>query len=447
MKIDTLQLKQKSEVRTGVISLSSPLEVGADRAPSAQKKLADTLQGCGFTVLELGAVDSPERAVEAGLKISREGLQVVVCAATSWFEDYLVLDMLEECAVPVLLWALPGMETGALCGTQQLAAYLAQLETPFLCVYGEFTDKRPLDDSVEFVKACALRYMLRRTKIGFAGYRVNGMTEVAVNEIALKKIIGPRIIPIDVPLLLQRASEIKNPEITSLWNSLKNNSAQCRVPDCTGTESMGMYAAIREIVANRQLSALTIGCYPHLMGKVCLAASLLADDGVPMGCEGDINGALGQLILTSLTGQPTHNTDWLEPLPGTDYIILTHCGSGSFSLAEKKDEILLAPVRLMTQGVCALFPAKPGPVTLLSLIPRGSGYQIAMLEGNALSGGMDFPGNPVRVDFGIPASRLIEWIFQEGIGHHWMVGYGHVGGVLKKWAKLCGSELRFITMQ
>ena len=206
---------------------------------------------------------------------------------------------------------------------------------------------------------------------------------------------------------------------------------------------MRVYAAVKELVDRHGLDALTIGCYPHLMGRVCLAASLLADEGVPLGCEGDVNGAVGQLILTLLTGRPTHNTDWLEPLEDGS-VVFTHCGSGSFTLAEKQGDITLASVRLMGQGVCALFPAKPGPVTLVSLLPCGEGYQCALLEGEALPTEMVFPGNPLRVRFPSPIRQLIEWIHAEGVGHHWMAGYGHVGDEIRLWASIAGKTLRLV---
>jgi L-fucose isomerase-like protein len=206
---------------------------------------------------------------------------------------------------------------------------------------------------------------------------------------------------------------------------------------------MGVYLALRELVEQEGLAALTVGCYPHLMGRVCLAASLLADDGLPLACEGDVNGAVGQLMLQLLTGQPTHSTDWLNPLEdGT--VVFTHCGSGSLCLAERREDITLADVRLMGQGVCALFPARPGPVTLVSLSATAGGYQVALLEGEALSTEMVFPGNPVRVRFARPTAELIDWIHAGGIGHHWMIGYGHVGAIIRAWAGLAGPGLRLI---
>jgi len=59
-------------------------------------------------------------------------------------------------------------------------------------------------------------------------------------------------------------------------------------------------------------------------------------------------------------------------------------------------------VRLANQGVCSLFPARPGPVTLINLLPRAGGYQMAVMQGEAISTDMVFPGNPLRVKFSQP---------------------------------------------
>lgn len=430
--------------RVGVASLCSPLEVGADRAPQAAADLAKRLQAAGCEVIELGPADRPERAVAAGRKMAEEHVHAVALVATSWFEDYLVFDLLEECGVPLLLWSLPGMETGALCGVQQLTACLKQLGTPYRAVYGPMESPECQHHAQAFLRASALSYRLRRARIGLAGHRVGGMTEVTVNELAMKKAFGPRIVPLDLPQLLAAAGAVPDQQVTQQWQEVVGRAAGCQVPEAEGLDSMKTHAAVRQLIDRHGLDALAIGCYPHLMGRVCLAASLLADEGIPLACEGDVNGALGQLILTLLTGQPTHNTDWLDPLD-EDTVVLTHCGSGSFSLAERPEDVQLASVRLMGQGVCALFPARPGPVTLLNIMPCESGYQVALLEGEAESTPMVFPGNPLRVGFGCPIAELIDWIHDEGIGHHWMAGYGHVGEEIRHWARLAGSNVRLIS--
>lgn len=429
--------------QVAVGSLSSPLEVGADRAPQAANDLADLLERLGCEVLRLGVVNDPERSTEAGKQAAEWHAHAVAFTATSWFEDYLVLDFWEECGVPVLLWSLPGMETGALCGNQQLTAYLKQLGIPYRGLYGPLAAESVGNEALIFLRASSLRYQLRRARIGFGGHRVAGMTEVSAQEFTLKKALGPRIVPLDLPQMLDTARAMPVKQARQRWQALVGRAATCRATEEDGLDSMRVYAAVKELVDQHRLNALTIGCYPHLMGRVCLAASLLADEGVPLGCEGDVNGVVGQLILTLLTGQPTHNTDWLEPLDD-DTVVFTHCGSGSLTLAENPADITLAPVRLMHKGVCALFPARSGPVTLVSLLPCGEKYQLAVLEGEAVSTSMVFPGNPLRVRFECSTAMLIEWIHDEGIGHHWMAGYDHVGNEIRQWAKMVGRDVSMV---
>ena len=432
-------------LRVGISALASPLEVGADRAPRALADLRARLSRSGVDVVPSPTpVDSARDAVSAGRFFAEQHLDALALTAVSWFEDYLVLDLLEECDVPVLLWPQPGMETGALCGAQQLTCYLAQLGKPYASVFGGIDDERAGAEALRFLRAAALRAFLRRSRVGLAGLRVPGMTEVSANEMALKKTLGPRVVGVDMPKLLARAGEADPVAAGEVWQRVKGAAARVAVPDRDGLESAGMYLAIREVVQEEGLSALAFGCYPDLMGRACVAASLLAEEGVPVACEGDVNGAVATLMLSLLTGQPTHNTDWLEPLPdGT--VVLSHCGSGSYSLAEKPEDITLSPVRLMSEGVCSLFPARPGPVTLVNLLPKGASYQMAVMEGEAVPTEMVFPGNPLRVRFERPVEHTIAWLHDQGIGHHWMAGYGSVQRELQHLARMVGTDLRYLS--
>ncbi len=429
--------------KVGVVALCSPLEVGADQAPAAVRALAQGVRELGCEVVDAGVPDGPDGAAAAGRRFAEAHVDAIACVATSWYEDYLALDLLEECPVPLFLWSLPGMETGALCGTQQLTCFLKQLERPYACAFGPLDDAGCRERARSFLRAAALHRRLRRARIGLAGQRIGGMTHTSPNEFLLKKAIGPRVVPLDLPALLQRSGDMPADAARALWESLKGRAGACRVADADGIDSMQVYGAVRELVEEHRLDALTIGCYPHLMGRVCLAASLLADDGVPLACEGDVHGSVAQLMLALLTGMPTHNTDWLNPLADGS-VVFTHCGSGSLSLAQERSGVTLGGVRLMHQGVCALFTARPGPVTLISLLARPDGYQCALLEGEALPTEMVFPGNPLRVRFPQSVGELIDWIHAEGIGHHWMAGYGHVGEAVRAWARCAGPSVSFV---
>lgn len=435
--------------RVGIAALTSPLEVGAGDAPEVLARAEQVLKQAGIPTLSLGILggDSTDSAdaTAPGRRAAAEGIAAYILIPVSWFEDYLVVDLLEDWPAPVFLWPRPGMETGALCGTQQLTWFLKRLGHHYGWAFGALESGPCLEKAVTFLRAAGLRHQLRRGRIGLAGHRVNGMTHTAPDEALLKKLIGPRLVHLDLNLMLERADTVSKEDRNSLWADVKERAASVRVDDGPGRAAMGFYMALQESVDAGGLNAVSVGCYPSLMGRPCLAASLLADRGVPMACEGDANGAVAMLILGVLSGEPVHSTDWLDPLDD-DTVVFTHCGSGSFSLADDPDSISLDSVRLMGDGVCALFPAKTGPVTLLSLNAVEGGYLVAYLEGEALPAEMVFPGNPVRVRFSLPTADIIDFIFRGGIGHHWAVGYGHHGAVLRAWGDMlpAGAELTTI---
>ena len=433
----------KNRVRLGVSAVASPLEVGASEAPVLRERLLQTLASASdyldlFPAAQI--VGDPATAAEAGRYFHDQRVDAVCVVAATWFEDYLVLDLLEECAAPVILWGRPGMETGSLCGMQQLAYYLKNLGQPYCFLFDDLGSETARDRAWAYASAAALRQQLRRARIGFLGHRVEGMTDTTAHELALKKLFGPRVVGIDSHLFLERAARVLPESVKPGWEQLQREVGQVTATAEAGIDALRIHTALKAVIEEGDLSAVAVGCYPHLMGKVCLGISLLGEVGVPVACEGDINGALGMLILTRLTGQPVHNTDFLDPIPAENSIVFSHCGSGGFSLAVDPSQITLGPVRIMNCGVCALFPARPGPVTLINITASHTGYRMAALYGEAIETNMIFPGNPLRVRFQADFRTIIDWIAREGLGHHWMAGYGDWRQTLGDLAGLTGCE-------
>ncbi len=439
----------QERIRLGLTAVASPLEVGAGEAPQLLARL-----GAAFAALEgidlcpsRAPVTTADKAAEVGCYFAGERVDAVCAIGASWFEDYLLLDLLEECPAPLIAWARPGMETGSLCGMQQLGFMLRALGHPHHLLFAAPEDDAALAEARSYALAAALRQRLRRARIGLLGHRVAGMTETTAHELALRQLFGSRVVHLDVPNFLTRAAQVVPEKLTPQSEHLCSAVGQVAAAPDALLESLQVAAALREVVHEEGLAAVAVGCYPHLMGKVCLAASLLAEEGVPVACEGDVNGALGMLILTRLCGAPVHNTDLLDPIPQDDQadvnqcdIVFSHCGSGGFSLVADPTQIKLAPVRLMNQGCCCLFPARPGQVTLLNLVPTLRGYRMGVLYGEAVETEMVFPGNPLRVRFNAQLQALLDWIAQQGLGHHWMAAYGDWRVALRHLCALTSCE-------
>jgi L-fucose isomerase-like protein len=433
-----------NRVVLGITSVASPLEVGADQAPALLERLVATFEKAGPDGLRVvrsqAPVTDPASAVAAGRLFYDERVDAICAVAASWYEDYLVLDLLEECRVPIVAWSRPGMETGSLCGQQQLCYMLKALAHPYLFLFDEVEAPDARERAWDFARAAALRNRLRRARIGYLGHRVEGMTETTAHELALKRTFGPRVVGIDSQVFLERAAHVASGPLAADWQALKGQVGRVTATDEAGLESLQVERALREVISEGGLAAVAVGCYPHLMGKVCLAASLFGERGIPVACEGDVNGAAGMLMLTHLTGEPVHNTDLLDPIPADNAIVFSHCGSGGFSLAPNHDAITLGPVRLMNCGVCALFVARPGPVTLLNLVPTLGGYRMGVIAGEALETDMVFPGNPLRVQVRPDYRDVLAWIADEGLGHHWMAAYGDLRRPLADLARIVGAE-------
>jgi len=64
--------------------------------------------------------------------------------------------------------------------------------------------------------------------------------------------------------------------------------------------------------------------------------------------------------------------------------------------------------------------------------------------GDALECGMEFPGKPLKVRFERDILEINRRIAVEGIGHHWMGGYGDVSLELEHFCSL--NRIKFIRL-
>jgi len=389
-------------------------------------------------------VEDENSARRAAQEFKKEDVDVICLVEGTWSSDYLVLDILEEVDVPFITWGVPGICKGSLCGVQQLDCVLKELGKPYKFIYGSVEERKPYEKIEGYAKAACLKRILRKTRLGLVGYRIRGMTEVTFDELELKSLLGPRIVHFGLNELEDGMAKVRHEEAERIWKEVKKKVGKVNAEEKEGIDSIRAYLVLKKWIGKEGLSGLTVECYPDFMGQVCLAYSLLGEEGILGSCEGDVNSLVAMIILHLLTKVPVHNTDLLAVYPEDNSIVFSHCGSGAFSLAEEKKKIDLSPVRLANKGTSVLFPAKSGKVTLVNLVGRKDTYRMCIVEGEAVKTEMVFAGNPARVKFPIPVNEFLEIVAENGFGHHWMIGYGDVKEELEDFCKLVG--LRYISM-
>lgn len=429
----------------GLVALAGQLEVGFDKSIPILNNVENQLTERGLSVIKSETVMFDARTVKNTVEyLKNKDFDVLCVCVATWSEDHHLLDLLDYYDKPVILWAFPAVDTGSLCGVQQICCVLKELGKTYFYVYGTPDDGKVIKEIEEISNAVALKNRMKHVKIATIGGRIKGMTEIAVDELEVKDKTGVRVVNLDEDELIAEFAKTDPENARKFWNGLKEKAGRITSNEAAGIEAVRYYFAMKNLLKDNDLAGLCIKCYPRFMGKICLGYSLLSEEGYVCGCEGDLNSTVAMKILFELSGRPVHNTDLLFPDIGLNTILFSHCGSGGFSIADSKDNIDLAPVRLADDGVCALFPAMPGKITLVNLVGRKGTYRLSVLTGDAIECGMEFPGNPLKIEFGRNVLEINKEIAQEGIGHHWMGGYGDYSNELEIFCKL--NQIRFIRL-
>ncbi len=429
------------KVNIAAVGLGCPFEVGFDEADTLLNTTVETLVAQGITCSNAGVVmhdlDTVKKAATALKNIDADVL--LICIAT-WSEDHHLLDLLSYMDKPIILRAYPARDTGSLCCAHQIGAVFTDIGKTYEFVYGEADDVACAVKTKIMATAYALSNCMGKVKLGTVGGRVKGMTEIAYDEFSIKQKLGARIINLYEDELTGKVDKISDEEAEAILAEKAGCLKGCQVLSSKESmlESIKYYAAMRELVKEYDLEALAISCYTKYMGKICLGYSLLAEEGVVGACEGDVTNALTMKLVYELSEKPVNNTDLLYLDEEKNTILFAHCGSSGFSIAG--GQIELAPVRLAESGVCARFVMAPGTVTAVNICGHGDSFRMAVMVGEAIPCGMEFPGNPVVVRYEKPVEQINEEIMKNGIGHHWMIGYGDFRDELRGFCKFKGIK-------
>ena len=138
----------------------------------------------------------------------------------------------------------------------------------------------------------------------------------------------------DVPLerIYEYYNQVTDDEVGESCAHLAGKALACREASPEDMiKAMRLYRAIRRIVDEDRLSALTLSCF-RLIEQTgttgCLALALLNDEGIIAGCEGDLQSIFTMLAAKVLTGKPTFMANPSMINTRTNEIILAHCTIG-----------------------------------------------------------------------------------------------------------------------
>ena len=114
-----------------------------------------------------------------------------------------------------------------------------------------------------------------------------------------------------------------------------------------------LYLAVKEVMAAQGYDFGTLKCWPE-MGNLhttpCAVLGRLADDGINIGCEGDVDAEIAQIAEYYLTGQPSFITDMINIDEDKNLMTFWHCGNAAPSLCNPNYDVLIRNHPLAGQG-------------------------------------------------------------------------------------------------
>lgn len=434
--------------KIGFVAMAFPgFYLGEEMAENKRLEGIRRLEEIGYQLVSTPCVYDVDGAAAAGREIGVHKVDCICVFLTTFVPDYFITELLKACERPVFLWALE-REIHCLptvC-TLLISSTLKNLGKDFCIVSGEIDDSYVLHKLKSYTMATMLGSRLYGAKIGYIGHKPSIMYGMETNEYLLDKLLGVSIRPIPIQEVYEGASKISSIQISGALKRIREKIGIIQVHQEDLNESIKLYLAAKEQIERLGLSGYSINCFPHLKAKICLAVSLLNDDGIGAGCEGDLHSTILMMMAHILSGSASFNGDFLKLYNDTQSILFSHCGAGALSLAAGCSQISLQKSAETNSGVGVFYKtAYSGEVTMLNMISGISDLRLTLLHGEATDDESGYAGNPLMVKFSGSVHDVLDMLGQAGAGHHWVGMQGDWLETFMLFSRMSGIRATHIT--
>ena len=440
--------------------------------------VAGKLERADVEVVNLGLIDSPEKALRAGHDFRRADVDVIFLHVTTYALSSTVLPVVQRARVPVLVLNLqPGAAidyenfnqlgdrtrmTGewlahcAACPVPEIANAFKRSGVEFHQVTGILEEDSEVWAEVgDWIDAARVAHTMSHNRLGLMGHYYNGMLDIYTDTTRQLATFGGHMEIVEVEELAALRREVEAAAVEARLDEFRETFEI--QDDCSEAElkrAAATSVALDRLVKQKDLGSLA---YYHMgtgqsehedvMSSVILGNSLLTAHGVPVAGEYEIKNAQAMKILDSLDAGGSF-TEYYAVDYTDDVVLMGHDGPGHIRIAEGKTKV--RPLEVyhgkVGRGLSVEMSVKNGPVTLLSVVEGADGtVRLLVAEGESVPGPILEIGNTnSRYRFACGARAFIEGWNAEGPAHHCAVGVGHRASTIQKLGALLGITVTCI---
>jgi L-arabinose isomerase len=471
---------ENSPIKIGLFSIGldtywAQFEGLKERLTSYNRSIAARLEGFGATIVNLGLIDTPEKALAAGHQFRQSDVDLIFLHAATYALSSTVLPVVRRARVPVIILNLsPGAAidylavnqmrdrqrmTGewlAWCGScpvPEIANVFSRCGIPFFQVTGMLQDDQAAWSEIdEWVQAARTAHTLEHNRLGLMGHYYGGMLDIYSDLTKHCASFGGHIEIIEVEELAGLREAVCRSDIDhrlALFDQVFDVQ-----PDC-GREELERCAAT-SVALDRLVEKHGLGSIAYYykgtgnpanedtISSIIPGTSLLTLRGIPVAGEYEVKNVQAMKIMNSF-GAGGSFSEYYAIDFNDDVILWGHDGPGHLSIAEGKPK--MKPLRVyhgkVGRGLSVEMSVQNGPVTMLSVMESGEDARLKLLtaEAESVPGPILEIGNTnSRYRFSIGARRFINEWNGHGPAHHCAIGVGHVASKLIKLGALLGLE-------
>ncbi|MES2922770.1 MAG: arabinose isomerase [Verrucomicrobiota bacterium] len=435
--------------------------------------VAETLARPGVQIINLGLIDTPAKAFEAGHRFRREDVDLIFLHVTTYALSSTVLPVVRRAKVPVVILnlspeaaidyrtfnamdnrtAMTGewlAHCGA-CPVPEIANVFKRAGIPFEQITGRLEgDPECRAEMDDWIDAAGVARVMSHNRLGLMGHYYNGMLDIYTDTTLHCATFGGHLEIIEVDELAALRREISPAEISARVRHFREEfDVQDDCPASDLGEAARTSVALDRLVARHDLGSLAY----YYMGAgnsenetaistIILGNSLLTARGIPVAGEYEVKNAQAMKIMDSF-GAGGSFTEYYAVDWNDDIVLMGHDGPGHIAIAEGKTKVRPLSVYhgKVGRGLSVEMSVKHGPVTLLSVVETGSTLKLLVAEGESVAGPILEIGNTnSRYRFPIGARRFMNDWNVEGPAHHCAVGVGHLAGKIEKLGRLLRIE-------
>ena len=445
-----------------------------ERLKGFVQQTADRLGRTGIQVINLGLIDTPQKALAAGHDFRKADVDLIFLLVTTYALSSTVLPVVRRAKVPVIILNLSpaaaidyewfnrlgdrSKMTGEwaaycqACSVPEIANVFNRCRIPFFQVTGMLEDD-PIawGEIEEWLAAAQVAHAMEHNRLGVMGHYYGGMLDIYSDLAQQCAYLGGHIEIVEVDELASLRRDVRQEEIA---HKVDEFEAVFDVqPDCPHEELVR--AARTSIALDRLVEIHQLGSLAYYyqgtgnvenedaISSIILGTSLLTARGVPAAGEFEIKNAQAMKIMDSF-GAGGSFTEFYAMDYKDDVVLMGHDGPGHIAIAEGKTKV--RPLQVyhgkVGRGLSVEMSVKHGPVTLLSVVQTADGkLNLQVAEGESVAGPVLEIGNTnSRYRFPTGARNFINEWSVHGPAHHCAVGVGHLANKLKKLASLLGME-------